>query len=100
MTTADFLPNRDEIAKAIGLRTTTRMSDFLWPGVQIFAAGVLVGAGLALLFAPRTGATLRAEIGEKASELAKRAGDLGGRASDRVRETAGQAASRAQERLS
>ncbi len=31
------------------------------------AAGVLVGAGIALLFAPRTGAELRAEIARRLS---------------------------------
>jgi len=39
----------------------------------VFGAGLLVGAGLALLFAPSSGRELREEIGERAADLRDRA---------------------------
>ena len=54
----------------------------------LFGAGVLVGAGLALLFAPTSGRELREEIGERAAELKDRAASVvestAGEAQDRV----------------
>jgi hypothetical protein len=41
-----------------------------------FTMGIALGAALGLLFAPRTGEELRAQLGEQASELA---GDVGRR---------------------
>ena len=45
----------------------------LVPSVALFGAGLLVGAGLALLFAPSSGRELREELGERAAELRDRA---------------------------
>jgi len=66
MSTSDLLPSTDDIADA--LRHLTGRSDpqgHLLAGVGIFAAGILAGAALAILFAPKPGAELRQEIGAR-----------------------------------
>lgn len=66
MSTLDLLPSKDDIADA--LRQLTGRSDpsgHLLTGVGIFAAGILAGAALAVLFAPKPGTELRQEIGAR-----------------------------------
>jgi hypothetical protein len=67
------LPSTEEIIRALGLHSRRGNGSELVPGVALFGAGLLVGAGLALLFAPSSGRELREEIGERASELRDRA---------------------------
>ena len=70
MSTADLLPSKDNIAEA--LRQLTGRSnppDQLLSAVGIFAAGILTGAALAVLFAPKPGAELRQEIGARVGDL-------------------------------
>jgi gas vesicle protein len=49
-----------------------------------FIAGSVLGAGLALLFAPRTGEETRREVADRAQRLSKRAADEYEAASQRV----------------
>ena len=66
MSTLDLLPSKDDIADA--LRQLTGRSNppgHLLAGLGIFAAGILAGAALAILFAPKPGAELRQEIGAR-----------------------------------
>jgi len=65
---ADNLPSAEDIIRALGLQTRSSRTETL-PGLALFGAGLLVGAGLALLFAPTTGEELRHGIGEQVSEL-------------------------------
>lgn len=51
-----------------------------------FILGGLVGAGLALLFAPRSGREIRGLIGTKVRESAERGREISARASQRSRE--------------
>ena len=67
------LPSTEEIIRALGLYSRRGNGSELVPSVALFGAGLLVGAGLALLFAPSSGRELREEIGERASELRDRA---------------------------
>jgi hypothetical protein len=67
------LPSAEEIVQALGLQSRYHGSHDVLPSLALFGAGLLVGAGLALLFAPTTGRELREEISEKASELRGRA---------------------------
>ena len=62
------LPSGEDIAQALGLTTRSRGSD-VFSGLGLFAAGILVGAGLALLFAPTSGDELREDLGERVSSL-------------------------------
>jgi hypothetical protein len=69
----DMIPNRDALIEALGLRRdTTTVSDSA-SMLMIFAAGALFGTALALLFAPRSGEELRADLREKVSDLRRRA---------------------------
>ena len=73
MRAMDMIPNRDALIEALGLRRdTTTMSDSA-SMLMIFAAGALFGTALALLFAPRSGDELRADLREKVSDLRRRA---------------------------
>ena len=70
MSTSDLLPRKDDIADT--LRQLTGRSnppDQLLSAVGVFAAGILTGAALAVLFAPKPGAELRQEIGERVGDL-------------------------------
>ncbi|MEA2626383.1 MAG: hypothetical protein QOD06_2428 [Candidatus Binatota bacterium] len=69
----DRLPTRDEISSLMGL-APQRDSETVASAVGVFAIGILVGAGLALLFAPKPGQELRDQIGERVNELRDRVG--------------------------
>ncbi len=66
----------DTLLHSLGLRrmNETHLSDTVLPALAIFGAGVLVGAGIALMTAPKSGRELR-------DDLSRRAGEIG----DRVR---------------
>lgn len=65
------LPSADDIIRALGLQSR-RHADVM-PSMALFGAGLLVGAGLALLFAPTTGRELRDELSDRAGNLRDRA---------------------------
>jgi gas vesicle protein len=70
MSTTDLLPSKGDIADT--LRQLTGRSNpprHLLAGFGIFAAGILAGAALAVLFAPKPGAELRQEIGARLGDL-------------------------------
>ncbi len=67
------LPSTEEIIRALGLQTRRSHASDVVPSVALFGAGLLVGAGLALLFAPTSGRELREELGERAADLRDRA---------------------------
>ena len=62
--------NREDILNSLGLQSIPERSDTVLPAMAIFGAGILVGAGLGLLFAPKPGRELR-------DDLRRNAGDLG-----------------------
>jgi len=68
------LTKHDALA-AIGLETRRSAMDYLWPAAGLFAAGIVVGAGLGLVFAPKSGRELRAAIGDQTASLRKKLGD-------------------------
>lgn len=65
---AGSMPAAEDIVRALGLHTRHGGNDIV-PSVALFGAGLLVGAGLALLLAPTSGRELREEIAARASEL-------------------------------
>jgi hypothetical protein len=70
MNALDALPSREQIADM--LRQLTVRSEppgHLLGGIGILAAGILTGAALAVLFAPKPGAELRQEIGTRVRGL-------------------------------
>lgn len=66
---AGSMPATDDIIRALGLQQRRHVSSDLAPSLALFGAGLLVGAGLALLLAPTTGRELREEITDRANEL-------------------------------
>jgi len=80
---AENLPTREDIVKAIGLATRQSSGGGeLASAMTIFGAGLLVGAGLALLFAPESGEKLRSDLADRFSGLrddATRAAKAAGR---------------------
>jgi hypothetical protein len=58
---------RDRIVRALGGKAPS--DDFMMSSFGIFAAGIVLGAGLAVLFAPKPGSEIREAIGEKISNL-------------------------------
>jgi gas vesicle protein len=70
MSTLDLLPSKDDIADTLRQLTgRSNPSGHLLAGLGIFAAGILAGAALAVLFAPKPGAELRQEIGARVGDL-------------------------------
>ena len=55
--------DRDDLLERIGLERRTPAGDF-FTGLGLFAVGVLVGAGLGLMFAPKRGDEMRTALNE------------------------------------
>jgi len=56
--------DRDAMLRAMGLEQRTPAGDF-FTGLGLFSIGVLVGAGLGLMFAPSRGNEMRQKMGER-----------------------------------
>ncbi len=70
--------SREDIREALGLG---RRGDWLVPGLFGLGLGALLGASVALLLTPRSGADLRSALGERARRIVRSGGE-------RVREMA------------
>ena len=66
---AENLPTREDLVNAIGVASRRSTTSDLASVIGVFGAGLLIGAGLALLFAPKTGTEMRRELGERMSSL-------------------------------
>jgi gas vesicle protein len=66
------LPSTEELLRAIGLQRARSHGGEMLGGMALFGAGMLVGVGLALLFAPTSGAEVREQIGSKLEEVRER----------------------------
>ena len=88
------------------------MSDYDWdedepyvvieqnePGIGSFIMGLAVGAGLALLFAPRSGAETRRDLQRRAREVGDQAQDLVSELTDSVGNTFQQAKSKVEGKI-
>jgi hypothetical protein len=63
----------DDLLHSIGLQTRRTTTDYLMPALGIFGVGILVGAGVGLLLAPKPGSELRHQLG---SVVRRRRGQL------------------------
>jgi hypothetical protein len=63
--------SRMDLLRSIGL--APRVTDYLLPALGIFAAGTIIGAGTALMLAPRSGEKLRRQIRD---EVRSKLGEL------------------------
>ncbi len=57
--------SKDDVLSALGLTSKPSTSDRLLETLTVFGVGLLVGAGAALLLAPKSGQALRADLGER-----------------------------------
>ena len=53
----------EDILDALGLERRRSTAEKVLPVIGVFAAGLLVGAGLSLLLSPRSGPEIREQIG-------------------------------------
>jgi gas vesicle protein len=61
--------SKDDVLAALGLTSKPSTSDRLLGALGVFGVGLLVGAGVALLLAPKSGEALRADLGERFRNL-------------------------------
>jgi hypothetical protein len=66
------LPSWSDLLEAAHIRSRPTSSVDVISGMSLFAAGILVGAGLGLLFAPSSGERLRHDLTAKIGELRER----------------------------
>jgi gas vesicle protein len=59
--------------------------------------GAIIGAGISMLYAPRSGAETRAAIKERAKEVSQKTSDTINRAKTKIAEMRGKAEEKAQE---
>lgn len=58
------LPSREDLAGAIGLESRQSHALDIIPALSLFGTGMLFGAGLALLFAPKSGQEIRRDLSQ------------------------------------
>jgi len=63
------LPSKEDLAAAIGLRPRASTTGDILTAFGLFGTGMILGAGLALLFAPMTGHEIRDGIAGKVGEI-------------------------------
>jgi len=63
------LPSKEDIASTIGFEARSSESGDLLTALGIFGGGMILGGGLALLFAPKAGREIRHDIAEKVVEI-------------------------------
>ena len=68
-----FSTNR--FLRALGLQRRRSIASIVLPSMGTFGFGLVAGAGLGLLFAPRKGSELRADIRDKLSDATHKVGD-------------------------
>lgn len=64
--------SRDDILSSLGLQSRRSAADLVLPALGLFGVGLVVGAGLGLLFAPKSGAETREVIGGGISSVARK----------------------------
>ena len=63
------LPSKEDIARAFGVEARASTNGDMLTALGVFGAGIMLGAGLALLLAPKAGREIRHDIVEKVGEL-------------------------------
>jgi ferric-dicitrate binding protein FerR (iron transport regulator) len=66
------LPSKNDIADAVGLQARTPPGQDLVTAFGLFGTGIMLGAGLGLLFAIKPGQELRKDIADKVGEVEDR----------------------------
>lgn len=69
------LPSREDLAHAVGYETRHSSSLDIIPALSLFGTGMLFGAGLALLFAPKSGQEMRRDLSQSMHQYGYGEGD-------------------------
>ena len=64
--------DRDDVLDTLGLERKHSAAEQVMPALAIFGAGVLVGVGLGMIFAPRAGSELRGELQSQFKKVEQR----------------------------
>jgi gas vesicle protein len=65
--------DKDTLLGALGLQTKSQTADFLLPALGLFGVGLLIGTGVGLLVAPRSGREMRRRIKQGVEGVRERA---------------------------
>lgn len=57
--------NKNDLLHYLGLETKRSVVDWALSGAGVFAVGILVGAGVGLLFAPKAGNEMRSHLAHR-----------------------------------
>lgn len=60
------------VMDALGLEKKREATDYMLPALGIFGAGLVVGAALGLIFAPKPGAELRQDLQRGVTDIKQR----------------------------
>lgn len=69
--------DKDDMLGVLGLETRRGAADWVLPAVGFFGLGLLVGAGLGLMLAPKSGADLRGDLRTRLHRDGTASADLG-----------------------
>ncbi|MCO5166369.1 MAG: YtxH domain-containing protein [Planctomycetes bacterium] len=64
----------DDLLEVFGLQRAPMAGAYVLPAIGLFGVGVIVGAGLGMLFAPKSGDELRHDLSQRAGDLGRRVG--------------------------
>ncbi|MCY1015158.1 YtxH domain-containing protein [Pyxidicoccus sp. MSG2] len=78
--------DKDDLLNLIGLETRRDTADTLLPVLGAFAAGILVGAGLGLLLAPKPGNQLRDDLKQRLASGQEYLNNTVGRVSETIQQ--------------
>ena len=65
----------DSVIDRLGLEAKRDSSDFILPAISLFSAGIVVGAALGVLFAPKRGEEVRGDLRERLEDLKAKGSD-------------------------
>jgi len=67
--------SKDDLLAVMGLQTRSSAFSAVVGSVTLVGIGIIIGAGAALLVAPKTGRELREELGAKVNARARKLGE-------------------------
>jgi YtxH-like protein len=76
------------LLRMLGLQARRSVVSTVLPTVGLFGVGLLTGAGLGLLFAPRKGSDMRRELGSKITDASHRVGETATKVARKLKRTA------------
>lgn len=91
MTTQEFtnrLPDTEDLLGYLGLTTQRSSTDMFAATTGAFTLGLVVGAAVALLYAPRSGRETRRDVGERLTSVKDRVAEAITPAADAARTAA------------